>query len=210
MIRVVDVSVCVMAVSVRAHNKMGKVPVMVGRRVTRAGESFSVADRADRYDRAGDFEAALGSVLPKLWGLSLRLTSNRDDAEDLAAETLARAYASWGRVRDLEYRDGWILKTAANLAYDSSRRRRRRRWAPGPAAGVSFEDALIDSQVISTSLRDLPRRQRQAVVLHHMAGCDIAETAASMGISPASVNTHLRRAMSTLRANLDELGSGRL
>ncbi len=205
----VDVCVCVIAVSARAH-EMEKVPTMVRRRVKRACEPFSVADRADRCDQAGDFEAAMGLVLPKLWRLSLRLTSNQHDAEDLASETLARAYASWGRVRDLEYRDGWILKTAANLAYDATRSRQRRRWTTSPPAAVSFEDALIERQVISSSLRDLPRRQRQAVVLHHMAGCSIGETALSMGISPASVNTHLRRAMSALRANLDEPGSGRL
>jgi RNA polymerase sigma-70 factor (ECF subfamily) len=174
---------------------------MIRGHVNPAGGSPGAAGRSDRYD-AGGFEEALESVLPKLWRLCLRLTSNHHDAEDLAAEALARAYASWGRIADLPHRDGWILRTAINLAYDASRKRRRSRWVTNPRAGSVFEDGLVDSQIISSSLRCLPIRQRQAVVLHHMAGCTVEETAAAMGISTASASTHLKRAMTALRSTV--------
>jgi RNA polymerase sigma factor (sigma-70 family) len=198
-----DVSLDVIGVSVGTHN-MENGLAMIRRLVTATDESPGVAGRADRYDDGGGFEEALDSVLPKLWRLCLRLTSNHHDAEDLAAEALARAYASWGRIAGLPYRDGWILRTATNLAYDASRKRRRARWTTDPQAGSAFEDVLVESQFVSSSLRGLPTRQRQAVVLHHMAGCTVEETAAAMGISAASVSTHLKRAMSALRSTVQD------
>jgi RNA polymerase sigma-70 factor (ECF subfamily) len=202
-----DVSLDVIGVSVRAHN-IGKGLPMIRRHVTAADESPGVAGRADRYDDGSGFDEALESVLPKLWRLCLRLTSNHHDAEDLAAEALARAYASWGRIADLPYREGWILRTATNLAYDASRKRRRARWATNPQAGLEFEDVLVDNQLISGSLRRLPIRQREAVVLHHMAGCTVEETAAAMGISVASASTHLKRAMTALRSTVQDGSEG--
>lgn len=70
-----------------------------------------------------DFEAFVAAVLPKVLRLAYSLGARRADAEDIAAEALARAFASWGRVSSLDYRDGWVLRTASNLVYDRARRR---------------------------------------------------------------------------------------
>src|ERR1700757_1666788 len=74
-------------------------------------------------DPSGEFEDFAGRVLPKLLRLAYRVGATGPDAEDLAAVALARAYASWGRVRSLPFRDGWVLRTAANLACDLARQR---------------------------------------------------------------------------------------
>ena len=50
-----------------------------------------------RESEAG-FEAAFRELYPRAFGLALRMLGNRAVAEDLAAETMARAFAQWGRL----------------------------------------------------------------------------------------------------------------
>src|SRR6516225_3319010 len=50
------------------------------------------------------------------------------------------------------------------------------------------------------SLRDLPERQREAIVLRYYADLSEAEIATAMGISRGAVKSHTARGMSALRA----------
>jgi RNA polymerase sigma factor (sigma-70 family) len=120
-----------------------------------------------------------------------------DRAEDIASETLIRALSRWSRISG--YPHAWVTRVATNLAIDVLRK-------PRPLldqfkAGVqsSFETDAVRRIVIVESLRRLPRRQRQVVVLHYLAGFTHAEVSQTLGLSPPTVKTHLSRAMTTLR-----------
>jgi RNA polymerase sigma-70 factor (ECF subfamily) len=121
-------------------------------------------------------------------------------AEDIAAEALARAYARWPKVSALPYRDGWVLRVAANLAIDHVRRRDPE---PVRTALPSPEDDSITLRLaVAACLRALPRRHRQAVALHYLAGLTDGEVAQALGISAGSVKTHIHRGLAALGATL--------
>lgn len=121
----------------------------------------------------------------------------RDQAEDIASETLIRALSRWPRISESPH--AWVTTVAANLAIDVLRKRRPGLGGLTPGVQPSFETDTVRRIVMVESLRRLPRRQRQVVVLHYLAGFTDAEVSHTLGLSPPTVKTHLSRAMTTLR-----------
>lgn len=78
-------------------------------------------------------------------------------------------------------------------------------WAddtlPGPSRSHDSREAWAR---ISASLRNLPRRQREAFTLRVLEELDVANTAKVMGCSEGSVKTHLSRARAALQEQLEE------
>lgn len=143
-----------------------------------------------------DFTAVFNELFPRAYRLALRIVGDPTVAQDVAAEALARAYARWAKVADLAWRDGWVLRVTSNLAIDHVR---RRVTAPVVAPVASDEDAVALRLALAACLRALPRRQRQAVALHYLAGLTDDEVGLTLGISAGTVKTHIHRGMAALR-----------
>jgi RNA polymerase sigma factor (sigma-70 family) len=146
---------------------------------------------------ADDFEAAFDDLFPRACRLSRRIVGNAATAEDIAAEALARAYAQWTQVAALPWRDGWVLRVAANLSLDWVR---RQSTAAGPVHGFATvargEDATALRLALSAALQALPRRQRQSVALRYLAGLTDGEVGEALGISAGSVRPTSTAALS--------------
>ncbi len=165
----------------------------------------------DEWDVAG-FTAAFQTLFPRAVRLARRIVGERAAAEDVAAEAMARAYAAWDQIgRSDGYRTGWVLRVTTNLAIDAVRRRDR------PLAGSAdrqLESALLvgDDQEAMTlrvalmaALRQLPRRQREAIALRYLAGLSQLEVAEALGVRPGTIATHVNRGLTGLRNQLREL-----
>jgi RNA polymerase sigma-70 factor (sigma-E family) len=129
---------------------------------------------------------------------------DRQLAEDLVAEAFTRAWMSWRRVREHPAPRAWVVRTALNAHVDWWRRRRRELAVDvltlpdgaGPAADPSPDQALV------SSVRALPRRQREVITLRVFFDLDTEATATLLGISPGTVGAHLHRALATLRTQI--------
>ena len=68
---------------------------------------------------------------PALFGYCRRLTGSVWDAEDLAQETLLRAFARWGNTQPpIRNPQAYLLRTATHLWIDTVRRRQTEARAP--------------------------------------------------------------------------------
>jgi RNA polymerase sigma factor (sigma-70 family) len=91
------------------------------------------------------------------------------------------------------------MRVTTNLALNTTRRRRLLFRAVGRAA---HDDAAVTRLAVADALRALPDRQREVIVLRHLAGLSEPEIAERLGLSLGTVKTHLRRGKDALRSRL--------
>jgi RNA polymerase sigma factor (sigma-70 family) len=144
------------------------------------------------------FEDAFRELYPRAFALAYRMLGNRQAAEDVASETMARALMRWDRL-DRDRLPGWVLRVATNQSIDLMRRKGRTL----EAGVVDLEDSTTLRLALSDALRRLPRRQREVIALRYLSDLSEVDTAAALGIAPGSVKTHLHRGLASLR---DQLG----
>ena len=135
------------------------------------------------------------------------MVGTREQAEDLAQETLIKAYEHMrDRRADQVYTSGWLFRIARNAAIDSLRRRRLISWLPFgsehetalPARG-DFATQLADRDVVQQVLARMPARYRECLILRSVADMSNTEIAVTMGISARNANTTLFRARERFR-----------
>lgn len=145
------------------------------------------------------FEDAFRDLFVLAHRVSRRILADPDGAEDVAAEALSRAYAHWGQIGDQPYREAWVVKVASNLALNVVRRR------PPPLpqeVRLSQEDAVVNHVLLVEALGELSARQREVLVLRHLAGLSEPEIADQLGLGLGTVKTHLRRGREAMQHQL--------
>jgi RNA polymerase sigma factor (sigma-70 family) len=145
---------------------------------------------------------AFTDAYPRLFGdayrVGYRLLGDRTEAEDVAAETCARAYSRWRSITD--YAEPWCVRVAGNLSLDLLRARVRVARRPQADPRVRDEIAASDDRMdLVTALSGLPRRQRETVILRFLGDQSEEQTAALLGMSVGSVKTHASRGLHHLR-----------
>jgi RNA polymerase sigma-70 factor, ECF subfamily len=129
------------------------------------------------------------------------ICGDTSEARDFVQEAFVRAWLDWDRVSTYEDPEGWVRRVAYRFAVGRWRRSRRlvlrahvhyqRVELPGEQAGV------IDA------LRQLPVSERRAVVLHHVCGLSVEETAAELSAPEGTVKSWLTRGRARLASALD-------
>jgi RNA polymerase sigma-70 factor (sigma-E family) len=140
--------------------------------------------------------------------VAFRIVGHREEADDIAQETLVRAYARWPRVEARA--GGWVARVSTNLALDHVRRRDRRRDRPLPpgddpgpaAAGAAAHPHSGERIDLVEALRRLPHRQRDVVVLRYLADLSEVEVARSLGCGVGTVKSQSHRGLAALRRHL--------
>jgi RNA polymerase sigma factor (sigma-70 family) len=144
------------------------------------------------------FEEAFEELYVRAYGVAYQLLGRRSESEDVAQETLARAFVHWRKVRG--YAEAWVVRVAGNLAIDAWRRMQR----VDTSAATDRETASSpgpDGQRIDLhrALDTLSRRQREVIVLRFLADLPEAEVAKALGCSVGSVKQHASRGLAALR-----------
>lgn len=165
----------------------------------------------------GDFDDLFRSTWSRAVTAARRIVGPGGDPEGLAAEALTRAYDRWPSVRRHPAPDAWVLRVTINLALDRVRRpvgstgedihlRDDDGFDLGDLDSSHFgrdaADATATRMALVAALRALPEKQRHAVALRYLAGCEENDIAASLGINPGTVKTHLKRGLDGLRTQL--------
>jgi len=158
-----------------------------------------------------DFDEVFVRHFPGLVRALTVVSGNREVAADCVQEAFVRAHLRWDRVSHLDQPVAWIRRVALNLARDQHRRHTR-----GERAHLRLvSDYELETEApepasdLTDVLGQLPARQREALALFYVEGLNVAEVAASMGISDGAVKFHLHEGRERLRPILDRGGDRR-
>jgi len=94
----------------------------------------------------------------------------------------------------------WVVRTALNVRVSWWRRRRREVAFDGHDLPRPDDDVHDVDQAMLSAIRQLPKRQREVIVLRVWLDLDTNTVAHELGISPRTVAVHLSRATAALRA----------
>jgi RNA polymerase sigma factor (sigma-70 family) len=160
--------------------------------------------------RSGDEEAfrmLVESHRDRAFGLALRITRSRADAEDVAQEAFLRAWQALPRFRGEASFGTWLHQIVARRALDRAvtLQTRRRREAAVETAGElpARPDAPRDAVLarrLDALLSQLSPQQRTVVTLHYREDRSVEDIAQALGMPENTVKTHLSRARAALRA----------
>jgi RNA polymerase sigma-70 factor (ECF subfamily) len=135
----------------------------------------------------------------------LYMTGDRAVAEDLAADTMERAFRDQHRYDPTRAKPrAWLLAIARSTALDHYRREQRRRRfeieaAPrdgDPADGPGISNDL--SAALEEGLRHLSAADREVIALRVILDLDARAAARLLGVSETACTTRLSRALARL------------
>jgi len=150
----------------------------------------------------------------------LRMTGDRDLADEVFAATFASFFASLHRYRSRGHLAAYLLKIARSRLADEARARGRLGRPlpasrpgetpgseplddlPGPAESAATAEL---SGLAEVALRELPGPLREVVVLRLHEGLDYATIAGIVGAGEATVRSRMRHALGSLRKSLGVL-----
>jgi RNA polymerase sigma factor (sigma-70 family) len=174
-------------------------------------------------DLEGGFRALVETHQDRLYTIALRLLGDQRDAEEVAQDALVRAFRAMEgyqreRIVALRLRP-WLASIAVNLARNRRRRADERR-PPGrleplletgfdlPVDGRSGPEGRADrretQRELAAALLELKPAVRAAIVLRHVDGLSVAETAEALGRPEGTIKAQVHRGLRELRLALDE------
>jgi RNA polymerase sigma-70 factor (sigma-E family) len=155
------------------------------------------------------FEQFAVARIPSLLRYAVVLTGNRDLAQDVVQEVLARAHIRWRTISDSDSPEAYVRRMVLNeyLSW-------RRSWAARNVHAVGerlidlddarggvrdHADGVVEADALWARLATLGRKQRAVLVLRYYEQLDDEAIADLIGCSPATVRSHASRALRTLR-----------
>jgi RNA polymerase sigma-70 factor (ECF subfamily) len=179
---------------------------------------------------AGDataFDPFVEHFRARIFSYTWLMCGQREDAEDVAQDTLMKAFESMDQLRDPGRVRPWIFRIARNACL-----MKRRKSIFAPARELSLDEflpgidpdgdghriqiadwsALPDAQVLNTEIKQtleaaiaaLPDSYKSVMLLRDMEELSTLETAQILDLTEDVVKTRLHRARLAVRQKLDE------
>src|SRR6202044_2747145 len=140
--------------------------------------------------------------------LAALLVRDTPTAEEVVQDSFVAMHGGFQRLRDAEKALAYLRQAVVNRSRSVLRHRtvvdkNLQKAPPDMPSAEHGALVLLERSAVVAALRDLPDRQREAIVLRYYADLSEAEIAAAMKISRGAVKSHTARGMTALRAALE-------
>ena len=152
-------------------------------------------------------ERAFGVLVERYRPRLIRAASGlvgADRAEDVAQQTLLRAWSAVQAGTTVVHVSGWLHQILRNTAYSEHARSRQHGQLTDDMADLHSSSSDVESRLalaaILAEMDKMPEHQRAALIQTEFTGRSRREVAAELGVSEGAVRQLVYRARSTLRA----------
>jgi RNA polymerase sigma-70 factor (ECF subfamily) len=176
---------------------------------------------------ASAFDRFVEHFRAKIFHYSLLMCGHREDAEEVAQDTLLKVFESFGQLREPERVRPWVFRIARNACL---MKRRKSIFAPSQELSLDDflpakdhdgghrklqiadwsklpDDQMLKSemkQVLDHAIRELPENYRPVILLRDVEELSTLETAHILDLTEDVVKTRLHRARLAVRQKMDE------
>ncbi|HEY6305642.1 MAG TPA: RNA polymerase sigma factor [Candidatus Angelobacter sp.] len=173
----------------------------------------------------GLFEIIMRRYNQRLYRVTRAILRDDGEAEDVIQDAYVRAYQHLDQFAGKAAFSTWLTRIAVNEALARKRRRGRlegleivqtteeRMATPESSSIIDPESRAAQLQVrqlLEEAIESLPEDYRTIIIMRDVEEMDVAETAASLGVSESVVKTRLHRARAALRKELYARSQGRV
>jgi len=151
------------------------------------------------------FEALYRQFAPRIFGLCLRLTGQREAAEDCTQESFVAAWRSLARFEKRSRFSTWLQRIAIRTVLSRRRGLRFLHEVGEPAAGlhdVPDPGSGAPPLDLERAISALPEGARHVLVLVGIYGYSHTEAASALGLAEGTCKAQLHRARNLLSAAL--------
>ena len=184
---------------------------------------------SDRENLKTWFGQGIEENMDSLFSVAFRLTRNNADAEDLVAESVAKAWAAVGKLEDRSRFRQWLLRILHNCFISDYRKKLVRPlessydelsvaegedeisglmiqqsnefmyWWANPEK--EFVNSLLGEDIIM-AIDSLPDVFRETIMLVNVEGLSYDNTAEVLGVPPGTVRSRMKRGRTLLQKAL--------
>lgn len=175
-------------------------------------------------ERMNGFDSFMQATKARAMSFALRLTRNRDDAEDLVQDALLRAFRAYDPDSDRKPSEAWLKQIVFNCFVDHRRKMNRRPSTYSlntlqeqnqhfdaedeqPTADQQLQDIALSAPLVA-ALNKLPEEQRNLILTVLYKDTSYSELAESYGCRPQTLKTRLHRAHQSLKRHLTLIDPG--
>jgi len=158
--------------------------------------------RRERAARDEEFTAFVAAATPRLRRTAYLMCRDWHLAQDLTQLTLAKMYASWGRIWRTANLEAYSRRVLMNAVFDQRKRRSGSEVVladlpdrPGRPVAATAELHVTLLRALAT----LPVQDQAIVVLRHWEDHSVDTVAEILGVSASVVKTRSMRALARLR-----------
>jgi len=155
------------------------------------------------------FKQDLVDTIPRLRAFARSISGDRDRADDLVQETLAKAIANKDKFTEGTNLTAWLITILRNQYYSVGRKMKREVADPDGEHAAMLESkpqqsGHLELRDFLSALQVLPDDQREALILIGASGFSYDEAAEILGVKTGTVKSRVSRA----RLRLEELMDG--
>ena len=180
---------------------------------------------AAKSENENAFEMLVKRYRPRIFGLALRYTRTREDAEDVVQQAFLKAFVYLKNFEGKSSFSTWLTRIAINEALMWLRKVRAQREisfddvgdSDGTAPHFEVPDASPDpeatylrqeeARILSAAMTQLKPRLRTVLELKELRELSTQETARHVGVSVAAVKARIFHGRRKLRRHIRVLGS---